>query len=97
MLFNSVPWCFNRIVYDQGSHDAKIKIARLVPKSSTLDHSTTLPDVLNTGLKHCKSRGATTLPTAWENLVRSLKYGPNAVRFNHGTPVVTQILFHTVR
>ena len=23
---NSVPWCFNRAVIDQGSHDAKIKL-----------------------------------------------------------------------
>ena len=26
MPFNSVPRCFNRAVYDQGSHDAKIKL-----------------------------------------------------------------------
>ena len=23
---NSVPWCFNRAVYDQGFHDAKMKL-----------------------------------------------------------------------
>ena len=26
MPFNSVPWCFNRALYDQGSHDEKMKI-----------------------------------------------------------------------
>ena len=26
MPFNSVAWCFNRAVYDQGSHDAKMKL-----------------------------------------------------------------------
>ena len=31
---------------------------RLVPKTSALDHSATLPNVLNVGSKHCKSRGA---------------------------------------
>ena len=24
--FNSALWCFNRAVYDQGSHDAKMKL-----------------------------------------------------------------------
>ena len=31
---------------------------RLVPKTSALDHSATLPDAFNLGPKHCKSRGA---------------------------------------
>ena len=31
---------------------------RLVSKTSALDHSATLPDALNIGPKHCKSKGA---------------------------------------
>ena len=31
---------------------------RLVPKTSALEHSATLPDMLDIGPKHCKSRGA---------------------------------------
>ena len=69
MPLNSVPWYFNRAVYDQGSHDAKMNLAavgfeptplkRLVPKTSALDHSAPLPDVRNIGSKHCgKSVGA---------------------------------------
>ena len=33
-------------------------LKRLVPKTSALDHSATLPDAFNVGPKHCKSRGA---------------------------------------
>ena len=66
MLFNSAPWFFNRDLYDQGSHDIKLRnlaaVAfeptppkRLVPKMSALCHSATLPNGLNIGLKHCKS------------------------------------------
>ena len=31
---------------------------RLVPKTSALDHSATLPDAINIGPNYCKSRGA---------------------------------------
>ena len=68
MHFNRVSWCFNRAVHKQHSHDSKIKLGavgfeptppkRLVPKTSALDHSATLPDARNIGSKHCKSIGA---------------------------------------
>ena len=52
MPFNNLPWCFNRAVYEEGSHDAKMKLGsrgirtrRLSPKTSALDHSATLPDI----------------------------------------------------
>ena len=68
MLFNSVHRCFNRAVYDQGPHDAKLNLAaagfeptppkRLVTKTSALDRSATLPDALSICPKHWKSSGA---------------------------------------
>ena len=67
MPFNSTPSFFNRAVYCKVLMMQKLNLAavgfeptppkRLVPKTSALDHSATLPDVLNFGPKHFKSRG----------------------------------------
>ena len=57
----------NRSIYEQGTHNAKKKLAavgfeptppkRLVPKTSALDHSAKLPDAFYTGNKTWRIKG----------------------------------------